>query len=1138
MKAIKKLSKISFFLIVLLSIIWIPARAETRIQDGLELTISTDQSSYDDSDPISIDLSAKNTSDLDLLNVNLEVIIPQGYHIQTGMNASKSVGKIKKNASASLTVDLLPGNSSNHSIKQTENDTDYDASPDSSMDASSGDQSAAEHNNNVNLTNTNDRTNRDKSIVEESSSGKTIWGSNAKTGDKTSLIIWIVVFCLAILGIIALIVALILFLKKNQKGKKLFSLILAFLMLSQTMSWTLPKAEAVNHAKQLSITKTLDVGSDKIAITCMATYELSEQITRNQFTITFNSNGGNRIPTQKIVGGEKAIEPDPPVKTGYRFLAWYTNAALTTVYDFNQSVMRDLTLYACWEKEAEEIHTILDDPEDDIEIYSFNTDTWDLLVGTEQTVTFTAEIFTDREISDHDILVFDETGTQLGSMSDDGEHGDAAANDGVYTLQVPLSSNKVQTVTYYAMADNVASSGVTIGFYQDLSAEDFLMSDQIAAQLNEAIHTYLDENGYLLAGSEEDAITTVQNKLEELIQSGIVESYEEESNNFSVILSNHIPFIYTLSTDDGTDSDGNEVHITTYQPFYNTYNSTLNDLSDAATDDSAQMISHTFSEYTFDSANNYDLDAVTLDLVKKIGDSDIVLWHGHGGWSSSFGSFLLLGELQTAETSDSYTTDILAHRVLIQYGSAGRNTYSITGGFIEKYVGEMDGAFIYLGACSSGKDMLQDSTPQYQLAQAFIDKGATTVIANTNTIHTNYNCMIMRDTLSNMCQKDQQNQYITVENALEMAFEQNRRGEDLSVNGGYHCCETHKAHPMIFPQDNTTALNYRFKTASGSIAGDVVSASDHVQISNAIIRVYDLNGDLIDQTRSDTNGYYAIDVPIGTYVVKVSAGSYKSVKMSVSVQEDEVTYNETFLLLNAGLNPGSAYGTITDAITGEPVSDVTICVRSNWNNTTGPVVATTSTNQNGYYELSAQEHLICGAYTIAYFKSGYVTGYKNILLSPIDYLSQDATITPVVSNSVYRIVLTWGKNPRDMDSHLQGALSNNESFHVYYRNKSVYDNDAEICNLDLDDVTSYGPETVTLYASDNQDYYYYVHKYAGNGTTASSDSQVMLYKGSTLIQTFNVPTNQGDGRYWNVFAIKNGRLVVKNSIAQEADLTY
>jgi hypothetical protein len=51
-----------------------------------------------------------------------------------------------------------------------------------------------------------------------------------------------------------------------------------------------------------------------------------------------------------------------------------------------------------------------------------------------------------------------------------------------------------------------------------------------------------------------------------------------------------------------------------------------------------------------------------------------------------------------------------------------------------------------------------------------------------------------------------------------------------------------------------------------------------------------------------------------------------------------------------------------------------------------------------------------------------------------------------------RIVLTWGERPADLDSHITYPGN-----HIFFRSKKGTD-----ANLDVDDTTSFGPETITL----------------------------------------------------------------------------
>lgn len=69
-----------------------------------------------------------------------------------------------------------------------------------------------------------------------------------------------------------------------------------------------------------------------------------------EITITFNSNGGSTITSQSVPENEKITKPANPTKDGYTFAGWYSDSSLTTVWNFNDPVTKDVTLYAKWEK--------------------------------------------------------------------------------------------------------------------------------------------------------------------------------------------------------------------------------------------------------------------------------------------------------------------------------------------------------------------------------------------------------------------------------------------------------------------------------------------------------------------------------------------------------------------------------------------------------------------------------------------------------------------------------------------------------------------------------------------------------------------------------------------------------------------
>lgn len=66
------------------------------------------------------------------------------------------------------------------------------------------------------------------------------------------------------------------------------------------------------------------------------------------YIVTFNVNGGNAIDPQGVAAGGCAIKPLTPIKEGAAFEGWYTDAALTNIYDFSTPITKDITLYAKW----------------------------------------------------------------------------------------------------------------------------------------------------------------------------------------------------------------------------------------------------------------------------------------------------------------------------------------------------------------------------------------------------------------------------------------------------------------------------------------------------------------------------------------------------------------------------------------------------------------------------------------------------------------------------------------------------------------------------------------------------------------------------------------------------------------------
>jgi hypothetical protein len=122
-----------------------------------------------------------------------------------------------------------------------------------------------------------------------------------------------------------------------------------------------------------------------------------------------------------------------------------------------------------------------------------------------------------------------------------------------------------------------------------------------------------------------------------------------------------------------------------------------------------------------------------------------------------------------------------------------------------------------------------------------------------------------------------------------------------------------------------------------------------------------------------------------------------------------------------------------------------------------------------------------------------------------------------------RIVLTWGSNPWELDSHLTGPTSTGGSFHIAYYNRGslVSSPFAQLQN----DAAGGGPETTIISQLTGGTYRFMVHDYDNfytEGSTAlgGSGAKVEVSTNQGLIQTFLVPNEPGT--LWTVFEITGG----------------
>jgi uncharacterized repeat protein (TIGR02543 family) len=80
-----------------------------------------------------------------------------------------------------------------------------------------------------------------------------------------------------------------------------------------------------------------------------ANVTLYAKFTINQYTVSFNTNGGSSVNAITQNYNTSISKPTDPTKTGYNFGGWYTDSALTTAQTFPYNMgAANTTLYAKW----------------------------------------------------------------------------------------------------------------------------------------------------------------------------------------------------------------------------------------------------------------------------------------------------------------------------------------------------------------------------------------------------------------------------------------------------------------------------------------------------------------------------------------------------------------------------------------------------------------------------------------------------------------------------------------------------------------------------------------------------------------------------------------------------------------------
>ena len=321
-----------------------------------------------------------------------------------------------------------------------------------------------------------------------------------------------------------------------------------------------------------------------------------------------------------------------------------------------------------------------------------------------------------------------------------------------------------------------------------------------------------------------------------------------------------------------------------------------------------------------------------------------------------------------------------------------------------------------------------------------------------------------------------------------------------------------------------------FEGASGTISGKIMdkssgSAVPGASVSAILNSVIPLNAGR-QITGSDGKYSLTLEYSRSKYIIGITAANYVSFSAMMAVEEGENTVLDVALV-----KPGTGSGSliVRSAVDDSPISGVTLNLRSGWNmrpENSSAFRTGDLTGENGQFSF---ENIPSGYYTLEMLKDGYAASYTNITIAPGENSAQTGYMSPTMSDSEYRVVLSWGENPNDLDSHLEGKHPDGDYAHVFYSSKSGSLNGKAIY-LDIDDTSSYGPETVTFEADPESSYEYYVVWFSGSGTWKASEAVINVYNGDRHVAVYSVPEVNNSSGVWSVFRITRGIFTPVNEI--------
>ena len=287
----------------------------------------------------------------------------------------------------------------------------------------------------------------------------------------------------------------------------------------------------------------------------------------------------------------------------------------------------------------------------------------------------------------------------------------------------------------------------------ELSKAEIAEFEETLEQIDQNAATYAS-GGFQTEDDVKNAIAAQKTYAKELEAQGVVSSYTADDNSVYFKFENGLSYLY-IAAPEGTDALSTDSEATV-----SSVETTGRSDSLAAIGTITSAFSATSSKWSASTAKTPS--NITLAGLKELGGKQqLLIWAGHGGYNRKTGSVLDTG-IDSDLSDKAQLIEIKNDRATIVNVAGDPDSHlAITPAFVKRYVRGMSGSVVYLCACSTGEDS--------QLADAFLDNGATAVFGNTGSISHVYNVAMLQGVLTTFLTPDENGNYPTLSKSLSTA---------------------------------------------------------------------------------------------------------------------------------------------------------------------------------------------------------------------------------------------------------------------------------------------------------------------------------------------------------------------------------